>query len=192
MSGCWKKTGIFDMLIYMEKKAAVTRLVIFIIGFFILKTCVMDIGRVSGSSMEPALAGGQLVVIWKLAYGIPLPAGNRYVCRWRVPEAGDIVLYAMNGRSVVKRCVKTGGSMLHFTAASQPASGSYALLQLDAGTVPLNRIQFKNLGGFLPAGSQKIPAGFILALGDNAAQSYDSRDYGFVSIDSIRGKLLCR
>lgn len=82
--------------------------------------------------------------------------------------------------------------MLHFTAASQPASGSYALLQLDAGTVPLNRIQFKNLGGFLPAGSQKIPAGFILALGDNAAQSYDSRDYGFVSIDSIRGKLLCR
>lgn len=33
-------------------------------------------------------------------------------------------------------------------------------------------------------------AGKFMALGDNEAESYDSRNYGPVSIDSIRGKVM--
>jgi len=60
----------------------------------------------------------------------------------------------------------------------------------DNRTVALNRVQFRNLGGFLSHTEQQVPVGFILALGDNAAQSRDSRDYGFVAAVSICGKLL--
>ena len=152
---------------------------------------MLDIRRISGHSMEPALSDGQLVVIWKLAYGIPLPAANRYLFRWKMPQAGDTVLYHIDGRFVVKRCVKTEGTSLQFISPPQGEPESYAALKLDdTGTVALNRVQFRNLGGFLPQAAQQVPVGFILALGDNAAQSRDSRDYGFVSVDSICGRLL--
>lgn len=80
--------------------------------------------------------------------------------------------------------------MLNFAVDPKREPEHYAVLHLDSGSVPLSRIQFRNLGGFLPASAQKIPPGFILALGDNAAHSHDSRDYGFVAADSICGKLL--
>ena len=156
-----------------------------------LKSHVLDIRRISGYSMEPAISDGQFVVIWKLAYGIQLPTANRYLCRWGWPQTGDAVLYHIDGRYVVKRCVKIENTELHFIAATQEAPESYGLLKLDDNrTVALNRVQFRNLGGFLPQAEQYVPAGFILALGDNAIQSRDSRDYGFVSVDSICGRLL--
>ena len=141
--------------------------------------------------MEPALSDGQIVVIWKLAYGIPLPAANRYLYRWGLPHRGDVILYYIDGRYVVKRCVKVENMKLHFILAPQEAPDSYGALRLDDNrTVTLTRVQFGNLGGFLPQAEQHVPAGFILALGDNADQSRDSRDYGFVSVDSICGRLL--
>jgi hypothetical protein len=141
--------------------------------------------------MEPALSDGQIVVIWKLAYGIPLPAANRYLYRWGMPHIGDAILYHIDGRYVVKRCVKIENMKLHFILTPQEAAESYgALIVDDNRTVALNRVQFRNLGGFLPQTEQRVPAGFILALGDNTAQSRDSRDYGFVSVDSICGRLL--
>ena len=156
-----------------------------------LKNYILDIRRISGHSMEPTLSDGQLVVIWKLAYGIPNPSANRYLCRWGMPQAGDAVLYHIDGRVVVKRCVKIEKTELHFVSALQGTQESYGALKLDDNRiVALNRVQFRNLGGFLPHAEQYVPTGFILALGDNAAQSRDSRDYGFVSVDSICGRLL--
>ena len=140
--------------------------------------------------MEPALSDGQFVIIWKLAYGIPRPTANGYLYRWGRPRIGDAVLYHIDGRYVVKRCVKIEKMELHFISTPQEAPESYGALKLDNRTVALNRVQFRNLGGFLPQTEQHVPAGFILALGDNAAQSRDSRDYGFVSVDSICGRLL--
>lgn len=155
-----------------------------------LKNYILDIRLVSGHSMEPTLSDGHIAVIWRLAYGIPMPHVNRYLCRWRVPQAGDIVLYHIDGRDVIKRCVQTEGTTLHFAINPPEHPNSYAALKLESRTIPLTRVQFRNIGGFLPDNEQTIPAGFILALGDNAAQSRDSRDYGFVATDSICGTVL--
>lgn len=155
-----------------------------------LKNYVIEIRRISGHSMKPALLDGQLVVVWKSAYGIRLPFQNRYLCRWLMPRAGDIVLYYIDGRYVVKRCVTIGEQPLCFIRHRQQTTEQYAILKIGTRTVGLTRIQFRNLGGFLPKAEQKVPADFILALGDNAVQSRDCRDYGFVSVDSICGQLL--
>ena len=155
-----------------------------------LNNYILDIRLISGHSMEPALSDGHLAVIWRLAYGIPMPHVNRYLYRWRMPQQGDVVLYHIDGRDVIKRCVQTEGTALHFIVHPQDSAESYAALQLEGRTIPLTRVQFRNLGGFLPANQQTIPAGFILALGDNTAQSRDSRDYGFVAAESICGTLL--
>jgi signal peptidase I len=179
----------------VNRKTAPFRLLIVIGIIFIFKSYILDVRRISGYSMEPTLSNGQIVVIWKLAYGIPSPWANRYLYRWRMPQEGDIVLYAIDGRYVIKRCAGAEGADLNFILnphgiLEDGQAADYAVLQLNKRTVPLNQVQLKNLGGFLPQSDRKVPTGFILALGDNAAQSRDSRDYGFVAADSICGALL--
>lgn len=50
---------------------------------------------------------------------------------------------------------------------------------------PLGHIAVKRC--FFPTDT---PAGHFMALGDNAAASYDSRNYGPVSIDAVLGKVV--
>lgn len=37
---------------------------------------------------------------------------------------------------------------------------------------------------------EKIPEGYVFTLGDNQKNSVDSRDYGFVSVKNIMGKII--
>ena len=39
-------------------------------------------------------------------------------------------------------------------------------------------------------GKQRIPKRTLLLLGDNADESFDCRDYGYITEDSILGKVL--
>jgi len=156
-------------------------------GFFILvillalflKLFVIDIMFVSGPSMSPAVPDGSIVLNYRLAWGIPIPLTNRYLVRWGQPQPGDIVVYHWLGRQVIKRCVATAGMPLAFsdqTGYSVTAGGA---------EIPLTAEQYCKMRG-----AERVPSGMIFALGDNMAESRDSREYGFVSIDSLRGKAL--
>ena len=70
-----------------------------------------------------------------------------------------------------------------------PGSGSYIIKWRYPRTgdivvfyTPLGEIALKRCAGVYPDG--------IFSLGDNASQSYDSRDYGLVPFDNIIGKVL--
>jgi signal peptidase I len=146
-----------------------------------LKLFVVDVMPVSGPSMRPTLSDGALIVEYKLAWGIPLPFQNRYLARWGKPRAGDIVVYPLNERYVVKRCVAPEGAPLAFSDET-----GYSV-RVGERTIPLTREQYFKLRC-----AERVPEGMLFALGDNMAESRDSRDYGFVSIDSVRGKVLWR
>jgi signal peptidase I len=134
-----------------------------LLAAFVLKTCVFDFMIIEGASMLPALKGGSVQVVNKLAYGIRLPwmpgraapgraSFGRYIVRWTFPQKNDIVVfYTPSGEIAVKRCA--------------------GLLEDDA-----------------PGGSGVKKR--FLAFGDNSAESYDSRAYGPVPADSIIGKVM--
>ena len=147
----------------------------------LVKLCVLDILLVSGPSMLPTFSQGTRLVEFKLAWGLPVPFTNSYLFRWGDPKEGDIVIYPWLGRHVVKRCVATEGTPLVFSEES-----GYSVL-IGETQIPLSREQFQNLRC-----SERVPENMIFALGDNMAESRDSRDYGFVSIDSLRGKVVWR
>ncbi len=149
------------------------------LGALVVKLFALDIMRVSGPSMLPALEQGSFVVEFKLAWGIPVPFANRYIARWGVPEAGDVVIYPILGRYVIKRCVAGAGAPLEFSN-----EGGYSVRAGDR-VIPLNEGQYRKL-----CGTARVPDGMIFALGDNMNESRDSRDYGFVSADSVRGKVV--
>ncbi len=152
-----------------------------ILFLLFVKLCILDLIYVSGPSMNPSLAHGTIVLEYKLAWGIPVPFRNTYLVRWSNPAPGDIVIYPWLDRYVVKRCAATEGFPLVFSAGRD-----YSVI-IGERSVPLNEAQYQKLKD-----AKQVPEGMIFALGDNMAESRDSREYGFVSLDSIRGKILWR
>jgi signal peptidase I len=70
----------------------------------VARCSVIDWFRVTGPSMAPALASGDLIVCNRLAYGLRLPGMSRSVVQWAEPQVGDLVIFPSPDDGV--RCVK--------------------------------------------------------------------------------------
>ena len=131
--------------------------------------------------MEPAIKDNSTVIINKLAYGICAPFGNSLLFSWTEPKKSDIVLYIYNGKPVIKRVLATANESLEFSV-----DNGYSL-SIGENTIPLTEGQYQRLKY-----SSQVPQGTVLCVGDNYEESVDSRDYGFVLVNSILGKVLCK
>lgn len=149
-----------------------------LIGLF-LKLFVFDFLKISGKSMEPTLSSGNHIVINKAAYGIQNPFTKEYYFRWKSPKKNDVVTFLNDNKIVVKRCVLTEGDSLEILVDS-----GYHII-INNQKVPLSEFQYLQF-----AGTKTVPSGYIFVLGDNFLYSVDSRDYGFVSTKSIKGKAI--
>ena len=145
----------------------------------LLKMFVFDIKRIEGVSMEPCLKQGSYIIESKLAYGLLKPSGSSFFVRWASPHKNDIVLYYYNNHTVVKRCVAVENEKLEISEDS-----GYSLI-VGEKQIPLTEEQYHRIRY-----SERVPQGMILAIGDNYVKSVDSRDYGFVSVRNITGKVL--
>lgn len=173
----------------MNKKR-VFYLVCFIFFLIFVKAFIFDIKKVSGPSMEPSLKDGDYVLIFKAAYGIKHPLKNIYFLHWASPKIGDIVVYRKDSRFAVKRCLGIPQEPIEFYR-KLGYNGSYDYsMKLLGKDIPLTASQFRNLGGITFKEKKIVPKGSVLALGDNLNESRDSRDYGFVLIDGIYGKVV--
>ena len=149
-----------------------------LIGLF-LKLFVFDFLKISGKSMEPTLSSGNHIVINKAAYGIQNPFTKEYYFTWKSPKRNDVVTFLNDNKIVVKRCVLTEGDSLEILVDS-----GYHII-INNQKVPLSEFQYLQF-----AGTKTVPSGYIFVLGDNFLYSVDSRDYGFVSTKSIKGKAI--
>jgi len=149
-----------------------------LIGLF-LKLFVFDFLKISGKSMEPTLSSGNHIVINKAAYGIQNPFTKEYYFTWKSPKKNDVVTFLNDNKIVVKRCVLTEGDSLEILVDS-----GYHII-INNQKVPLSEFQYLQF-----AGTKTVPSGYIFVLGDSFLYSVDSRDYGFVSTKSIKGKAI--
>lgn len=147
----------------------------------ILKLFVVDFLHVSGRSMLPTIAEGETIVVNRLAYGLCRPYSAELLLRWSRPRPNDVVIYLYDDRIVVKRVVAVSGEPLEFSADGA------SVLVAGRVEIPLSEIQRLNMEG-----SSAVPEGYVLAVGDNYAESIDSRTYGFVPEKNILGKVLCK
>ena len=148
---------------------------------FLIKLFVLDIVLVSGTSMMPNIKDGEIIFINKLAYGIVRPFSSSFLVQWDTPKENDVVIYLYNDKMVVKRCIATEFTPLEFYQDSEYN------MEVNNKNIPLKEEQFQRIKN-----SYFVPEGMILAIGDNYAESVDSRNYGFVSVKNIIGKVLCK
>lgn len=162
-----------------KKKPAFPFVLAGILLGIILKIFVIDIMRVSGDSMSPTISEGSTVIVNKLAYGIVKPGNRDFFVQWSAPSRGDIVIFLHDDKIVMKRCVGIGGDVLEYFA-----DNGYNLI-VGENKISLTELQYAQMRQ-----SKSVADGYILAIGDNYDKSIDSRNYGFVSVKNIVGKVV--
>jgi len=114
----------------------------FIAAFFI-KFFFFDFMIAQGSSMEPAIQDGKVMIISRLRYGLRFPWTRGYLILWAKPKPGEVVVfYTPTGELAVKRCIdldETG-----FNAQGDNTNVSYD--SRSYGAVPVDNIIGKVLG----------------------------------------------
>ncbi len=159
----------------MKKKLALCGIIL------LAKVFVVDFFVVSGVSMESAVRDKSIVAVNKAAYGLLNPATRKFFLSWAKPKKGDIVFFDLNGRTIVKRCAAVEGTPLSYSNETLAGGGFW--LSFGGEKIPLNEGQYQRMKS-----SGKVPAGTILAVGDNYEKSFDSRNYGFVPVECGLGK----
>ena len=162
--------------------------------FFLLSiVSLFDIKKVKGSSMLSSFKENDFLLIFRAMYGIKSPFSNNYLIRWSCVKKGDVVMYKIRGHYVIKRCYATDEDDICFYQKENTENTEY-FMKVEEKKFNINRKSyyrlFFNYSDSTSNGMQKVPKGSLLLLGDNASSSFDSRDYGYVTQDSILGKVI--
>lgn len=140
--------------------------------------------QVIGASMEPALADGERLFVNRAAYAeIPLP-GLGVVHPFSTPQRGDIVVLASDhtrhDSAYIKRIIGLPGETVSFSDGIVLIDGEPLVEDYIDGAPSTCRPRLYCV--------VTVPAGSVYVLGDNRADSEDSRAFGPVPIDDLLGR----
>lgn len=143
--------------------------------------------------MLSAFKENDFLFILRIMYGIKSPFSNKYFIRWKSVKIGDVVMYKIRGHYVIKRCYATDKDTIYFYQKENERNIEY-FMKIKQKEFKISRFSyyrlFFNYSTLHPNGMQKVPSNSILLLGDNYLHSFDSKDYGYVTQDSILGKVI--
>ena len=136
--------------------------------------------------MVPTLKVGDRIFVSKFIYGARIPFTNLKLPAVRGPELGDIVVFKSpveKKKYLVKRFIASGGDTVEIIDADVYVNGK------KVDVAPIDRFDYFNRGEW---GSEnqviKVPEDSFYVLGDNSANSMDSRYWGFVPEKNLVGR----
>ena len=155
---------------------------------FFVRTFIVQAFKIPSGSMENTLEIGDHLLVNKFIYGLKIPFTGKRILRYRDPERGDIIVFEYpkdRSRDFIKRVIGTPGDKIEirdknvFVNGRQYATGHEIFR--ESGIIPKDQAPRDNAGPFT------VPADSYFVMGDNRDQSYDSRFWGFVPRDDIKG-----
>jgi len=145
--------------------------VAFVLAMFI-RTFFFQAFKIPSSSMHPTLQVGDHLIANKLVY------------RFRDPERGEVVIFKFpdnTRRDFVKRLVGRPGEKIKIAGGK---------IYIDGKETTNDRITSRYYFNDEGMPEIKVPTDFYFVLGDNSANSYDSRYWGFVPRKDFLGEAL--
>ncbi|MFQ5600207.1 MAG: signal peptidase I [Candidatus Krumholzibacteriia bacterium] len=151
---------------------------------------VIQAFRIPSSSMESTLLVGDFLFVNKFLYGAQIPFTSWRLPAVRPPRRGDIIVFKAptDGRDFIKRCVAVAGDTVE-------VRGKVLYLNGEPRDEPYK--QHTHPGLLLPGQGPRdfmkpvvVPEGYIFMLGDNRDNSHDSRFWGPLRVDRVRGKAM--
>lgn len=169
---------------YAEALIVALALAMFIRTFFV------QAFKIPSESMLPTLLVGDHLLVNKLLYGVRVPiVGTRFLSFFE-PERGDIIVFVYpedRDKDFIKRIVGVPGDVIEVRKKQLYRNGkpvdrsSEPYAQYTSGLEPGVRDNF---------GPVTVPEGHVFVMGDNRDRSFDSRFWGFVPYEDIKGKAM--
>ncbi len=170
-------------------------------AFFVIRSFLYDPYRIPSASMLPGLVIGDFILIERFAYSLTLPLLDATFFHIDEPSRGDIVVFLPPKKSApyIKRVVGLPGDRISYRGQLLTING--AIVERRLVSPPDSPIlveeeylersrhmvmHFASRRGLV--GSWVVPEGHYFLLGDNRENSADSRVFGPVPLENIRGR----
>ena len=140
-----------------------------------IKTYIVQAYKVPGGSMVPSLLIGDYFLV------------NKHIYRTSEPKRGEIIVFPFpedTERDFVKRLIAIGGDTVEIRNKKLYVNDREQIEPYKIHTDRRMRAKRDNVGPIT------VPHGQLFFLGDNRDYSYDSRFWGFVPRDAIKGRAI--
>lgn len=146
--------------------------------------------RIPSSSMEDTLLIGDFLFVDKFRYGAQVPFTDLRLPSVRDPQRGDIIVFKSptDGRDFIKRCVAVAGDTVEIRGKKLFINGAEQDESYAVHKVPQLQLPQHGRRDFMAP--RVIPEGHIFMMGDNRDNSSDSRFWGPLPIDRVKGKAM--
>jgi signal peptidase I len=164
--------------------------VVAIVLALLIRAFVVQAFTIPSGSMMDTLLIGDYILVNKFLYGPEIPFTDVHLPGLREPQRGDIIVFKYpndENRDFIKRIVALGGETVQVRDNKVLVNGR----PLDEPYVKPGSFTSSPSGhcGYLYGCEPTVvPRGAYFVMGDNRDNSQDSRYWGFVRGDKIRGK----
>jgi len=173
--------SFFLWLIFVEllKPKYIFIFAIIVISIVIINTYFFSPYKIPAKSMIPSLMPGDRIIV------------NKFFYQTREPRPGDVILFELPrnpDQIFIKRLIGLPGDKVEINSKvlyinDKPIHESYAL-NLDTQVIP-KETQPRDFFGPV-----RVPRDHLFMLGDNRDYSSDSRFWGFLPANGIKGKVV--
>ncbi|MCE5251928.1 signal peptidase I [bacterium] len=156
----------------------------------IIRTFIVQPFKIPSSSMEDTLLVGDQLVAVKFLYGTRIPFTGKQFFKIRDPRPGDVIVFKYPedpSKDFIKRCMAVGGQTIEIRNKKVYIDGVEQNLPRHAKIVD-HTIYPASLGPRDNLQGQTVPPGTVFVMGDNRDNSNDSRYWGTVPVENIKGK----
>lgn len=173
----------------------------------LLRSFIIEPFRIPSGSLEPTLLVGDFLAVNKFAYGFRLPVWEKKIIPVANPKSGEVAVFRWPPEpslDYIKRVIGTPGDKIGYhnkvlTLNGKPVKQTFLDYTIDESSGKSVARYRENLNGVehdiyirpdIAAVDFDItvPQGQYFMMGDNRDDSADSRYWGFVSDDYLRGK----
>lgn len=159
----------------------------------VVRAFLMQAFSIPSGSMQPTLLVGDYLLVNKFTYGIRNPFTNKIWIPVGKPQRGEVVVFIFPqdpSKDYIKRVIGLPGERLQIINKKVYINGRLVetpqAVYTDPTIIPAPGSPMEatrdNFGPVV------VPENSYFVMGDNRDQSYDSRFWGFVSLDALRGK----
>lgn len=171
----------------VAREYAEALIVALVLALFI-RSFIVQAFKIPSGSMLPTLQIGDHILVNKFLYGIRLPYPfERVVVQWGQPHQGDVIVFVYpkdRTKDFIKRVVAVEGDTVEIRRKQVYVNGvKFELSQAAYADGDREIHGFRDNYG--PA---TIPPNKLFVMGDNRDRSHDSRFWGFVNLDDVKGK----
>jgi signal peptidase I len=157
----------------------------------VLRAYVVEAFKIPSGSMIPTLVVGDHLLVNKLVYGLDLPFVEDKVLVYRNPRIYDIIVFKYPkdpGKNFIKRVMGVEGDKVEIRDKDVFVNGQRTedpfVQHTDTEVLPAKMSKRDNFGPIT------VPEGKVFVMGDNRDDSHDSRYWGFVDLNEIKGKAM--